>query len=98
MRNIFTLLMVFSCTLVQAQFNKGTVYLKDATELKGLIRIRAFGGIKFKNTKDAKSTFYDYKQIKEFDTNGEKYRYILSQVGFPPKLLKEKIKGGNFFI
>jgi len=85
--------MVFSCSLANAQFNKGTVFLKDSTELKGLIRIKTFGGIKFKTTQDSESTDYDYKQITGFDTDGEKYRYINNQEGFPPILLKEKIKG-----
>lgn len=93
MKNIFIILIVFSCLLANAQFNKGTVFLKDSTELKGLIRIKAFGGIKFKPTKDSKSTFYDYNTITGFDTAGEKYRYIKYQDGFGPRLLKENIKG-----
>ncbi|TYP75313.1 hypothetical protein [Aquimarina intermedia] len=93
MKNIFTILLVFSFSLVNAQFNKGTVFLKDSTKLEGLVRIKTFGGIKFKSTKDSKSTFYDYKTITGFDTEGEKYRYIKYQDGFPPRLLKENIKG-----
>lgn len=93
MKNIITILIFFSCLLINAQFNKGTVFLKDSTELKGLIRIKSFGGIKFKTAQDSESTFYDYKQITGFDTDGEKYRYINNQEGFPPILLKEKIKG-----
>src|SRR5690606_31960858 len=93
MKNIIIIIMVFSCSLANAQFNKGTVFLKDSTELKGLIRIKTFGGIKFKTTQDSESTDYDYKQITGFDTDGEKYRYINNQEGFPPILLKEKIKG-----
>lgn len=93
MKKFFTILIILSCSLVNAQFSKGTVFLKDSTKLKGLIRIKSLGGIKFKPTKDSKSKFYDYKKITGFDIEGEKYRYIKYQAGFAPKLLKEKIKG-----
>jgi len=93
MKNIFIILIVFSSSLANAQFNKGTVFLKDSTELKGLIRIKAFGGIKFKPTKDSKPSIYDYNTITGFVTAGEKYRYIKYQDGFGPRLLKENIKG-----
>ena len=93
MKNIFIILIVFSYSLANAQFNNGTVILKDSTILKGLIRIRTFGGIKFKKTQDSESTNYDYKQITGYNTGGEKYRYINNEEGFPPILLKEKLKG-----
>ena len=93
MKTIFLVILIFSCSFANAQFNSGTIFLKDSTELKGLIRIKSFGGIKFKATKDSKSTFYDYNKISGFDTDGKKYRYIKNQDGFPPKLFKEVIKG-----
>ncbi len=93
MKKTFTFLAIFSFLFMSAQYNDGIVYLKDSTELKGLIKIRSFGGIKFKPKKDSKATFYDYNLINGFDTESEKYRYIKHKSGFPPKLLKENIKG-----
>lgn len=93
MKNIFLIIIIFTCSLANAQFNKGTVFFKDSTDQKGLVRIKIFGGIKFKTEKDSKSTFYDYNKIIGFDTDGNKYRYVKNQDGFPPKLYKENIKG-----
>lgn len=93
MKHILVILISFSFYLGTAQFNPGTVYLKDSTKIKGLIRIKSLGGIKFKPSNDAKSTFYNFNTITGFDTKGEKYRYLQSQVGYNPILLKEKISG-----
>ncbi|MCR1025181.1 MULTISPECIES: hypothetical protein [Flavobacteriaceae] len=93
MKKTLTLFAILSFLFVNAQSDEGTIYLKDSTEIKGLIKIKTFGGVKFKNTIDSEATNYDHKQITGFDTGGEKYRYINNQEGFPPILLKEKLKG-----
>lgn len=94
MKFFLTALISLLFSVANAQFNHGTVYLKDSTKLVGLIKIKSLGGgIKFKPSNDAKSTLYNFETITGFDTKDEKYRYIKSQEGYNPILLKEKIKG-----
>ena len=89
MKNILLIIIIFSFSLANAQFNKGTVFFKDSTDQKGLIRIKIFGGIKFKAKKDSKSTFYDYNKIIGFDTDGKKYRYVKTKTDFNPSYLRK---------
>lgn len=92
MKHTFIIFIVFWCLSAKAQFNEGTIFYKNSTESKGLIRIRTIDGIKFKKTKDSESISYDNRHILGFDTAGETYRYLQSQTGFSI-LLKEIIKG-----
>lgn len=93
MKHIFTLLILFSFAITHAQYNEGTAFFKDSTKLKGLIKIKGFGGIKYKTTKDADPITYDYNSVTGFEVDGDTYRYIKHQEGFAARLLKENLTG-----
>ncbi|WP_298489015.1 hypothetical protein [uncultured Maribacter sp.] len=93
MKTKLTFLALLACFLMHAQYHDGTVFLKDSTELKGLIKVRPLGGIKFKSNRDDKPTAYDYNHITGFHTKGENYIYIKTSIDFPPRIVKEHITG-----
>lgn len=93
MKNILTILIVLSCSLANAQFYEGTIILNDSTEIKGLVKIKTLGGVKFKSTEDADPIDYNHKQIIGFNRYGKKYRYVKIQDESLPKLLRESLQG-----
>lgn len=93
MKKALTLLLIFSFFFANAQYNNGTLFLKDSTSLRGLIKIKTFGGIKFKSDNDSESIDYDYNKVDGFDLNGKSYRYVKNTNEITPRLLNENIKG-----
>ncbi|WP_053976662.1 hypothetical protein [Mangrovimonas xylaniphaga] len=93
MKPLLTLCFLFVCLLSYAEYNRGTVFFKDGSLSKGLIKIKTEGGIKFKVNEDAEVVEYDYHSIDGFDTEGKHYKYILVQDKEAPKLLHETLKG-----
>lgn len=93
MKIILNLSIILSFFFANAQYNKGTVVFKDSTYSKGLIKIRTFGGIKFKPNKESEAVNYDYNKIEGFDIDGEKYLYEKYVSDISPRLLKERITG-----
>ncbi|WP_338360209.1 hypothetical protein [Yeosuana marina] len=86
MKIIFIILIVFSCSLANAQFNKGTVYLKDGNTKTGLIKERDLGGIKYKEKEESDVELYDHTSIDGYDITEKgiaKYRYKKTENGFP---------------
>jgi hypothetical protein len=79
MKKTLTLLAIISFLFANAQFNKGTVYLKDSTKLKGLIKTKTFGGIKYKENDSSDIKTYENSQLNGYDIkdNGvlKRYRY-----------------------
>ena len=83
----FFTLLSFLFMNVNAQYNNGTVYFKDSTELIGFISIAGPHNIKFVPEKQFKSFYYDYKEITGFDIGSDKYSYIENQRGSPQSCL-----------
>ena len=79
MKNTLTLLAILSFLFTNAQFNEGIVYLKGSTNLKGLIKIKTFGGIKYKENDSSDIKTYEDSQLNGYDItdNGilKRYRY-----------------------
>ncbi|WP_298550494.1 hypothetical protein [uncultured Algibacter sp.] len=92
MKKHLTLFAILCFVFVNAQYSKGTVFFKDSTTLEGLIKIKAFGGIKFKLNKDAEATTYNHKQISGFDVISGNFRYVTNNTD-DYVLLNELIKG-----
>lgn len=93
MKRILTLCFLFVCFLSYAEYNNGTVFFKDGSTSRGLIKIKTEGGIKFKIDQDAEVAEYDYHSIDGFDTEGKHYKYVLIHDDKAPRLLYEKLKG-----
>ncbi len=92
MRIAVALLTLSSFCAVNAQFNEGVVYFKDSTS-SGLIKVKSFGGIKFKPSENAVAIDYDYNQINGCDVNGWQYRYEKKSSADVPKLFKLILEG-----
>ncbi|WP_053990574.1 hypothetical protein [Mangrovimonas sp. TPBH4] len=93
MKHLFSLCFVFFCFIAHAEYNRGTVFFKDGSISKGLIKIKTEGGIKFKVNENAEIAEYDYHSIDGFDTEGKHYKYILVHDKEAPRLLNETLKG-----
>jgi len=93
MKKTLTIFALLSFLCVNARYYEGTVYFKNNTTAEGFIKIRVFGGIKFKTNKQADAKLLDYNHIDGFDIEYKRYRYIKSQHNFPPKLLNQRILG-----
>jgi len=94
MKHIFLIFFTLSCTLANAQLNTETIYFKDHTKLKGIVKHKPFGVIKYKANKDAKYTTYSSRDIIGFGNDDViKYRYISNKTGQARKLYREEIKG-----
>lgn len=79
MKNTLTLLAILSFLFMNAQFNEGTIYLKDSTEIKVLIKTKTFGGVKYKESESSEIREYEDNQLNGYDINEngtiEKYRF-----------------------
>lgn len=79
MKKTFTLLAILSFLFINAQSNEGTIYLKDSTEIKGLIKIKTFGGVKYKTNENSDIIVYENSQLNGYDINEngiiKKYRF-----------------------
>jgi len=95
MKNIILITVLFCTLQVTAQFKKGKIYLKDKTEKTGLIKLRTFGGLKFKDKKDSEIQVYTIKQLSGYDLNNEQYKYFKTFENAPTKLLKLETKGNK---
>ncbi len=93
MKKILILFVMLSFIFASAQYNNGTVFFKDNTFSKGLIKIKSFGGIKFKSDKNSEAVYYDYNQINGFDVKGKRYKYVKYNDNLTPRLFNERIKG-----
>lgn len=94
MKRLLTALLLLCFFNVTAQFKSGKVILKDSTELKGLIKLKTFGGIKFKQKKYSEDiTSYDHTSIIGVNIEGKRYCYVAAPNGKSPKLLQVIING-----
>tara|TARA_R110002050_G_scaffold179741_8_gene313244 strand:+ start:1018 stop:1554 length:537 start_codon:yes stop_codon:yes gene_type:complete len=79
MKKALTLLAILSFSFINAQYNEGTIYLKDSTKRKGLIKTKTFGGVKYKENQSSDVTDYEDNQLNGYDLKEygtiEKYRY-----------------------
>ncbi|GAL63294.1 hypothetical protein [Algibacter lectus] len=84
MRKTLTLLAILSFLFINAQSKKGTIYLKDSTELKGLVKAKMLGGIKYKANLNSDIIHYENSQLNGYDIEREdksveRYRFKLVQ-------------------
>lgn len=93
MRKVIILLAIFAFTLLNAQKKKGIVYFKDNTTVKGFIRVKNFGGIKFKKTLESQAIDYTPNQLKGYDVSGWQFRYIENPETKKTKLYKLILEG-----
>lgn len=93
MKNIFTIFTLVFCISLNAQFKEGKIYFKDNKTIKGLVKVKTLGGIKFKTTSDSGAKDYSHEQIKGYDVNGWQYRYLKDNKTLAPKLLKLILEG-----
>lgn len=75
MKRLLILFALLSFSLMNAQYQSGMIYFKDGKTKQGLIIKRNFGGIKFKESKDAEIIVYDYNHITGYDTIDQFFRY-----------------------
>jgi len=78
---------------MNAQFNPGIVYLKAGDSIKGLIKIRTFDGIKYKENKNSDEVIYYNSALSGFNISydNELVAYRLKTVGngFPRRMTFE---------
>ena len=91
-KSLILFILIFSLN-VNAQYTKGTIFLKDSTKIIGFIKLRRFSGIKFKLKEDSKPTTYNHTQITGFDILGRKSRYLYLKNKSKPKLFDLKMTG-----
>ncbi|MFD0989750.1 hypothetical protein ACFQ1R_06560 [Mariniflexile jejuense] len=79
MKHFFIVLVVLSFSLANAQFYEGTIYLKDSTEIKGLIKAKTFGGLKYKESESSDIKEFEDNQLSGYDIKEDgtidKYRF-----------------------
>ncbi len=96
MKKTLTIIAFLSFLISHGQFKEGIIYDKTGNKRKGLIKIRAFGGIKFKLNQDSNEINYDEKNISGYDVkdNGmtKMYRYKKVEKGYL-KPMKLEISG-----
>lgn len=89
---LLALFLVFGI-LMNAQYEKGVVVLKDSTKIEGLIKLRITEGIEFKKYEDDKPVIYTSENMLGFDKDGEQFRYVLLNGSNQPKLLNLYVSG-----
>jgi len=86
---------------MNAQFNPGTVYLKAGDSIKGLIKIRTFDGIKYKENKNSEAIIYYNSALSGFNISfdNELIAYRLKTVGngFPRRMALESMGKINLY-
>lgn len=100
MKKTLTLFAILSFLFVNAQSDEGTIYLKDSTEIKGLIKIKTFGGVKYKANESSDIIEYENSQLNGYDIkeNGiiKKYRFKEVQ-GVSRRMKIEKLGKINLY-
>ncbi len=95
----FNLVLVFLLVLssLSAQKTKGTLFFKDGIVKKGLVRLTGSGKIKYKSSKKAKATKYDFSEFEKVDILENKetvvYVHILARGHNGPQVVRELVKG-----
>ncbi len=77
-------------------YEEGTVYFKDGTQTKGLLKISGFtkDEIKFKKTRQDKKQLLNYKKVKKIEfLSGDEYFYKIINKKRKIILIKREIKG-----
>jgi len=99
-KSILLLCLLFSLNLFSQSFfntyEKGTIYFKDGTQTKGLLKISGFtkDEIKFKKTKQDKKQLFNYKKVKSIEfLSGDEYFYKIINKKRKIILIKREIKG-----
>ncbi|WP_203256620.1 hypothetical protein [Hyunsoonleella ulvae] len=93
MKSLTILLCIFSFSVLHAQYSEGKIYLKNDSVSKGLIKVKTFGGIKFKTSENSEPLEYDYKTILGYDVKGWQYRYEKKKETRKPELFKLILEG-----
>lgn len=93
MKSLTILLCIFSFSVLHAQYSEGKIYFKNDSVSKGLIRVKTFGGIKFKTSENSEPLEYDYKTILGYDVKGWQYRYEKKKETRKPELFKLILEG-----
>ena len=75
MKKHLTYLLMLCFLITSAQYERGTIYLKDGSTKQGLIKNRNSKDIKFKETGDSEIMTYDYNYISGYDTTDRFFRY-----------------------
>ncbi|MBL4662199.1 MAG: hypothetical protein JKY22_01225 [Flavobacteriaceae bacterium] len=101
MKKTLTLLAILSFLYMNAQFKEGTIYLKDSTEIKGLIKFKTFGGVKYKEDEGSDIREYEDSQLSGYDINEngiiKKYRSKKVGANFPRIMKIEKLGKINLY-
>ncbi|MEP5341223.1 MAG: hypothetical protein ABJL44_15905 [Algibacter sp.] len=89
MKKYITLLAIFSFLMTNAQFKKGVIYLKDGNTYEGLIKLKKFGGIKYKENEASEAQSFDFIQMKGYDvTEHGRVKFRYKKVGDFHKMMK----------
>ena len=76
MKNILTLLILFSFIIMNAQNNFGTLYFKDGSQKMGFISVTKSNKILFKKETHNEPIEYGFEDVTGFNDNDE-YKYII---------------------
>jgi len=75
MKKLISLFFILTFISVHAQYSEGIVYFKNGDMIKGLIKKRKSGSIKFKSKRDSKVVKLNHKEIKGFENKDGEFRY-----------------------
>nr|WP_321223491.1 hypothetical protein [uncultured Psychroserpens sp.] len=97
MKISLVILLFFSTILVYAQKEHGTIYFKDGTLKKGLVKIKNNHELKFKENKDTKEAIiYTFATVKKVQIEGFQMRYYKkTNEAFQPNRLVYKLIDGK---